>query len=699
LPFIRELKKQVKHDSRRRSSSKNHASRTGGRGANFKNSIERGDKSASFRNRPNEQSDSKKSRAPRLTPKQHLELYHQEHKIIVGTFIKGDRGGSFIIPDDERLGAHVDVKLISNNGKEILAHAISGQKVVANFGSDFEDTGKVNVIEVLGEADSKNVDTLSIIRSYNLYEEFSNEVMNEAKTVAKLPSKTELDRRTNLRESLIITIDPADAHDLDDAISLTKRGDGGFELGVHIADVSHYVTRDGELDKEAYKRGTSVYFPDKVLPMLPPQLSNDICSLNPNVDRLTLSVFMTIDKNGDVTAHQIQESVIHVKQRFSYNQVQAILDAEDVKASAKNGSKSVKNGLQDVENGGVEGQKRALEVQNSHPLEKPKTELPKISKPTLELIKNAAELAQILERARKARGEVIFDVPEPKIVLDPETGKIVDVIAQPHHLSHRIIESFMVLCNETVAREINELDLPFIYRVHEKPDPIKVAKLGEMLKPFGILTPLKPDSPTSHQYQKMLLSIDESIKPIVSQLALRSMQKARYFQQCLGHFGLASKYYCHFTSPIRRYPDLVIHRIIKQMLGRKMSSHDLSELEGFVALASEQSSKMERLAVEAEREVNNLKRAQYMQDQIGEVFSGVISGIMDFGVFVYLPNTVEGLIKIENMPKDHYNFNEKQGILVGRKRTFKMGDAIDVLCVGVNMARRRVEFAAVAPQK
>ena len=590
---------------------------------------------------------SKTDARPKLTREEYLAKFRESGRNIVGTYIKGNGTTSFVIPDDERLPQSFDVRSIADRGQTVMPSVISGQKVVAVFAGE-----KVNVVEVLGTGEKLGTDILGIIRSYNLYQEFPNEVAAEAVRVARLPSAEEISRRTDLRKKTLITIDPEDAKDLDDAVSLTKNGDGTYELGVHIADVSQYVTEDSELDREAFKRGTSVYFPNMVLPMLPEQLSNFICSLNPNEDRFALSVFMTIDRSGEVLKHRVVESVINVQTRFAYDEVQKILDGD--------------------------------------------TELGKKHKKIVPMLKDMAELTLILEKVRRKRGEVIFDVPEPKIILDPDTGKICDVIAYPHELAHRIIESFMVQCNEVIAQFAESHSFPFVYRIHEKPDQLKVAKLVDTLKPFAVKHNINPQSPTGHAYQKMISGLDDNIRPIISSLSLRSMQKAKYAPQCVGHFGLGAKHYCHFTSPIRRYPDLVIHRIVKLFINRKLSSHVINELNDFVISASDQSSKTELTATEAEREVDNLKRAEYMSDHIGEKFSGTISGIMDFGVFVYLPNTVEGLIKIDNMPQDNYRYNESHSTLTGRKRTFKMGDAIDIICIGVNMARRQVEFAAVA---
>jgi ribonuclease R len=566
------------------------------------------------------------------------QILERRVKNIVGTVIQS-KTTVFIIPDDERFGQSLEVRL--TKGQKSGSGWRSGDKVVARFDEDFK-SGKVYITEVLGEASRVGVDILSIIRQYNLYEEFPQATVAEARKVAVAPTETEVKRRVDLRERNIITIDPEDAKDLDDGIHIERLGNGTFELGVHIADVAHYVTADSELDKEAFKRGTSVYFPDRVLPMLPRQLSNDICSLHPEVDRLALSVIMQVSGSGEVISHKIVESIINVKRRYNYSEVQAILD-----------------------------------------------------RGTDEMLKTASELTLLLEKGRRARGEVVFDVPEPKIILDEKTGKIKDVIAYPHLLSHRIIESFMVLCNEVVAKRFCDLGAPFVYRVHDKPDPMKVAKFVETLKPFAVEHKINPEYPTGHAYSGMLLQLAKEIKPIVSSLALRSMQKAKYMETNIGHFGLGAKFYCHFTSPIRRYPDLVIHRIIKMMINGKLSSHKINELKEFVCLASEQSSKTELSATEAEREVDNLKRAEFMYDKIGETFEGHISGIQEFGVFVYLPNTVEGLIKIDGMPPDKYTYNEKQMLLVGTKRTWRMGDKIKVIVAGVSIARRQVEFRAV----
>lgn len=586
---------------------------------------------------------------PHLSGAEYLEQYRESGKLVVGTFVAGNV--SFIIPDNDRLPQSMEVKAISDKGQTVMPTALSGLKVVARFNPNAPTM--VDVIEVLGASTKIGVDVLSIIRSYNLFEEFSNEAVNEAKVVAKITAG-DISGREDWRERVLVTVDPEDAKDLDDAVGLETNNDGTYELSVHIADVSHFVREGGQLEAEAFARGTSVYFPGGVLPMLPKQLSNNICSLLPNEDRLCLACIMTVSPEGKVLKSRIAETVIKINTRFSYNIVQRILDGD-------------------------------VEVRKNY-------------KKLVPMLEKMAELTKVIEAIRQARGEVILDMPEPKIILD-ENGKIADVVAYPHELSHRIIETFMVLANETIAGYALEHNLPFVYRIHEKPDPMKAERLSNMLRPFGLEFFFKGDSPSGHDYQRLLRDIDGELKHIVSSLALRSMQKAKYSPDCIGHFGLGSKHYCHFTSPIRRYPDLVIHRILKEMLHRKLSSHRLEELHGIVKAASEQSTKTELAATEVEREVDNLKKAQYMQEHIGEEFSGTISGIADFGVFVYLPNTVEGLVRIENLPKEtkkeYYRYNEGNGTVSSPRRTFKMGDKIDVVVAGVNITRRQIEFTGV----
>ena len=486
----------------------------------------------------------------------------------------------------------------------------------------------------------------AIMKKYKLLPAFPAEVLQEAEKVSRKKISDCMFNRVDLRGLPIITIDPADARDLDDAVSLVDNADGTMTLGVHIADVSEYVTADSALDKEAYRRGTSVYFPDRVLPMLPTQLSNGVCSLNPNEPRLTLSVLMTLDKKYNLLSYQIKKSLIQSVTRFSYDEVQAILD------------------------GKADHQHKAMLLQ-------------------------MAEITKKLEHDRQARGEITFNVPEPKIVLD-EKGQIAAVYSQPHNLSHRIIETFMVLTNEVVAEHCYKLHLPFVYRIHEKPDSLKVIRFLSALTPFQVQHHIDFENPIGFQYQEMLDNIkDENVKIVVSSLALRSMQKAKYDPHCVGHYALGSTYYCHFTSPIRRYPDLTIHRIIKMHLDNQLNAQQLARMKAFVVAASQQSSQTELDAVAAEREVDDLKCAEYMQAHIGETFDGVVNGITDFGVFVYLPaNTAEGLVRIENLPADHYLYHDGTMQMIGKKSKIRMGDPMKVKVIGVNLHKSKIEFTA-----
>ena len=486
----------------------------------------------------------------------------------------------------------------------------------------------------------------AIMKKYRLQPTFPAEVLNEAEKVSKKKIADCMFNRVDLRGLPIITIDPADARDLDDAISLVENTDGTVTLGVHIADVSEYVAADSCLDKEAYRRGTSVYFPDRVLPMLPTQLSNGVCSLNPNEPRLALSVLMTLDKKYNLVNYQIKKTLIQSVTRFSYDEVQDILDGK---------------------------------TEHQHKV----------------MLLHMAEIAQKFERDRQARGEITFNVPEPKIVLD-DKGQIATVYSQPHTLSHRIIETFMILTNEVVAEHCFKLHLPFVYRIHEKPDSLKVIRFLSALTPFEVQHHIDFENPTGFQYQDMLDHIkDENVKIVVSSLALRSMQKAKYDPHCVGHYALGSTYYCHFTSPIRRYPDLCIHRIIKMYLDNQLSSQQLARLNAFVAAASQQASQTELDAVAAEREVDDLKCAEYMQAHIGETFDGVVNGITDFGVFVYIPtNTAEGLVRMENLPDDHYLYHDGTMQMIGKKSKIRMGDPMKVKVIGVNLHKSKIEFTA-----
>ena len=530
--------------------------------------------------------------------------------------------------------------------KENLNGAVAGDIVEVRYKKKkFRGRPDAEVVRVIAHQ-NQPATIESIMKKYKIVADFPATVLQEANKVATKKITECMHNRVDLRELPIITIDPADARDLDDAISLIDNTDGTMTLGVHIADVSEYVKPGSALDQEAYRRGTSIYFPDRVIPMLPTQLSNGVCSLNPNEPRLTLSVMMTLDKDFNIISYNIQKTLIQTRTRFSYDEVQDILDGK------------VNHAFRDT------------------------------------LLKMAA-ITQKIEHDRQVRGEITFNVPEPKIVLD-DKGQIASVYSRPHKLSHRIIETFMIMANEVVAEHCNKLKLPFVYRIHEKPDPIKVIRFINTLKPFNIKHRIDFEDVNGHQYQNMLDQIeDENIKIIVSSLALRSMQKAKYDPNCVGHFALGATYYCHFTSPIRRYPDLLIHRIIKMHIDGQLTNQQIKQLKPFVLAASVQSSQTELDAVAAEREVDDLKCAEYMQAHIGETFAGVVNGITDFGIFVYIPeNTAEGLVRTENLPNDNFRYHDGTMQMLGKKSKIRIGDPINVTVIGVNLHKCKIEFTA-----
>lgn len=506
------------------------------------------------------------------------------------------------------------------------------------------------VLEVLGKEDDVKACELAVIRDHGLYETFPDEVMAEAKAIKQKVLKSQIKGRVDLRDKIIVTIDGLDAKDLDDAISIEKV-ENGYILGVHIADVGQYVKYDTALDEEAYKRGTSVYFPTSVLPMLPKELSNGICSLNEGVDRLALTCEMLVDEEGNIKSHKIFESVINSKGRLNYTEAYKVLCGK--KADAKH--------------------------------EKFKEEL---------LLMNT--LSRIITEKNRKNGTLDFEIPEVQFVFD-DKGMAVDFEKRERNEAHVLIENFMVLANQAVAKEFCDNKIPFVYRVHESPRKEKTLAVIEYLKNLGLSTPSVPDIITPEFYQELIkLSANMPYAETVNKVLLRSMQKARYTNKCLGHFGLALKYYCHFTSPIRRYPDLTIHRIIKECLKKKrLSSSRKEELEEFTFEAGEQSSLTERNADKTEREVDDLWRAYLMKDRLGEEFEGTISSVTNFGIFVELDNTVEGLIRVEDLPDTGFLLFEKQLRLKGQHTSFGVGDRVKVKLVSANIFTRKIDFEFV----
>lgn len=563
-----------------------------------------------------------------------------EHGIkeVVGTF-RLDRKAGYLRSDEKKYSEEVYIPF--NKTK----HCKNGDKAIARITSYARDGSPAGeIIEILGESGDFFVEELSLIRAHGLREEFPAEVITEAEQkAARGITDNDLSGRLDLRNELIITVDGEDTRDIDDAISISY--DGNFyRLGVHIADVSNYVARGGVIDNEAYARGTSVYFPDRVLPMLPPALSNDICSLNEGVDRLTLSCLMTVDKQGVVIEKNIMPSVIRSRRRMTYKAITKIYE------------------------------------QDSETIE----QYPDL----VNFVQTAVSLTKILQNARANRGGVAMDLKEAKILYSNGEISIPDY---ERTISHEMIEQFMALANESVATLMTAKKMPFVYRVHEQPSAEKAGDFSAFLGEAGINTEFDPENVFPMDYKKLLESLkDSAIYPLVNRIMLRSMMKAKYSPENLGHFGLASDCYCHFTSPIRRYPDLCIHRIIKESI--KNADKARSVYTNIVSSVSEQSSKCEKNATEAERDVDALYISVYMQDKIGEEYDAIISGVTAFGIFAELANTVEGLIPIDTLPDDYYDFDETSYTLRGTRNTFRLGEKLRVRVDGVDFGMRRTHF-------
>ena len=555
---------------------------------------------------------------------------------LVGTF-RRERTGGTLHPDEKRFGN--DIFIPSDRCKG----APDGAKAVVRIRSFEGRTPTGEITEVLGESGDFFVEEHALIRSHNLREEFPAQVLEAAEAQAERSPLDDLAGRVDLRDELIITVDGEDTRDIDDAISVRKE-DGKFHLGVHIADVTHYVKWHSPIDNEAFARGTSVYFPDRVLPMLPTALSNNICSLNEGVPRLTLSCFMTVDKHGKVLERRVMPSVICSRHRMTYHAVTAIAQ----------GDRATREEYPDL----------------------------------VEFVRTAVELTNILKRAREAKGGVALDVKEAKILY--EDGKI-SIPDYERTISHEMIEQFMVLANESVAAIMTQKGMPFVYRVHERPNEDKAQDFLTFLREAGIHAAFDASKVTPKDYQDLLRSLEGSaLYPLVNRVMLRSMMKAAYSPENVGHFGLASDCYCHFTSPIRRYPDLCIHRIIKESFVSPEKTRE--KYKKFVTEAAVQSSACERNAAEAERDVDALYTVAYMQDKIGEEYEATISGVTSFGIFAELANTVEGLIPIETLPDDSYEFVEERFLLRGTRNSFHLGEAIRVKVAGVDWGTRRVQF-------
>lgn len=569
---------------------------------------------------------------------------------VVGTYQR-TKGYGFVIPDNQKFGNDIYIPKGNSMG------AVNGHKVeveITDFGNENKNPeGKV--ISILGHINDTGSDIMSILRAYDIPVEFPEGVINQLKSVPEEVEEEKKVGRLDLRSLLTVTIDGEDAKDLDDAISLTKEN-GIYHLGVHIADVSNYVTENSPLDKEALKRGTSNYLIDSVIPMLPHELSNGICSLNMGTDRLALSCIMDINSKGEVIGHKIAETLINVDLRMSYNGVQKVLDTFDP-------------------------EKETEEIDSEY-------------LPFKEMLKDCLDLSEILRTKRHKRGSIDFDLPECRISVN-EKGEPIEIKPYDRNRATKIIEDFMLIANETVAEDYFWQELPFVYRTHETPDPEKITKLGIFINNFGYSIKIGQDEIHPKELQKLLEKIEGSDEELlISRLALRSMKQAKYTVSCDGHFGLAAKYYCHFTSPIRRYPDLQIHRIIKENLRGKLNDGRIKHYEKILPDVSFSSSKTERRADEAEREAEKLKKIEYMAPHIGESFEGVISGVSSWGMYVELPNTVEGLVKITDIPGDYYIYDESAYMLIGEhtKKEYKLGERIKVKLVEADKLLRSITF-------
>jgi ribonuclease R len=577
-----------------------------------------------------------------------LQILERGMKEVVGTFEKGKSFG-FVVPDNQKFGSDIFIPKDHING------AVTGHKVVVsitNYGDDdHKPEGKV--IEIIGHRNDPGVDIMSVVKAYDLPVEFPKDVFRVLDYIGDEIDPKEINKRLDIRDLQIVTIDGEDAKDLDDAISLSKEGDI-YRLGVHIADVTHYVKEGAALDKEALKRGTSVYLVDRVIPMLPHKLSNGICSLNPGVDRLALSCFMDIDSKGNVIGHRIAETVIQSKRRMTYTNVSKIIEEDDEEVSRE-------------------------------------------YKELVPMFMLMLELSEILKARRHRRGAINFDFPESKIIVD-HNGKPVEVRPYERNRATKIIEEFMLIANETIAEDFFWQEIPFLYRTHDNPDEEKIRALSIFIHNFGYSIKVGTEDIHPKELQKLLNKIEDTPEEaLISRLTLRSMKQAKYTVANTGHFGLSAKYYCHFTSPIRRYPDLQIHRIIKENIRGQLDEERRSHYEKILYEVANHSSKTERRADEAEREVEKMKKVEYMMDYIGDTFEGVISGISSWGIYVELANTIEGMVRVSDMDDDYYLYDDERYQMVGEhtKKTYKLGQTVTVELVNADKFLRTIDFVFV----
>lgn len=574
-----------------------------------------------------------------------IKVLERANQTLVGFYQKNKSYG-FVVPDNQKIGQDIFIP----QGKDM--GAVTGHKVVVkilDYGSERRSPEGV-ITEILGHANDPGVDILSIVRAYGLPEEYPPEVMRQVSGIPDEVTAEERIGRKDLRDLPTVTIDGEEAKDLDDAVTISRE-EFGYRLGVHIADVAQYVTENSPLDEEALRRGTSVYLADRVIPMLPHKLSNGICSLNAGTDRLALSCIMDIDRQGRVIGHEIAETVIRVDRRMTYTAVNAIVTDRDEAVMAQYAD-------------------------------------------FVDMFDLMKELADLLRARRTARGSIDFDFPETKVVLD-EKGRPIDIRPYERNAATKIIEDFMLIANETIAEDYFWQELPFVYRTHDNPDPEKMKRLGVFINNFGYLIRTQNGEVHPKEIQKLLARIEGSeAEALISRLTLRSMRQAKYMPVCSGHFGLAAKYYTHFTSPIRRYPDLQIHRIIKENLHGSLTEKRITHYDKILMGVTVQCSQTERRAEEAERETVKLKKCEYMAKRIGESFEGVISGVTNWGFYVELPNTVEGLVHVTELHGDYYVYDEERMELRGELsgQTYRLGQKITVTVAGTDRLTRTIDF-------
>lgn len=573
---------------------------------------------------------------------------------IVGTFVDKKSFG-FVETDDKKFTADIFIP------QEKTAGAIDGHKVVVHITRwpEGRQAAEGEVKEIIGHKNDPGVDIMSIIYKHGLPQEFPDAVLEQANAVPDEIDPKDIQNRRDLRDEVIVTIDGADAKDLDDAVTVTKLDNGNYKLGVHIADVSHYVTENSPIDQEAYERGTSVYLVDRVIPMIPHRLSNGLCSLNPKVDRLTMSCEMEISPNGEVVSHEIFDSVIRTTERMTYSDVNRILADQDEELRTK-------------------------------------------YEPLVPLFERMEELAAILRQKRTDRGAVDFDFKEAKVLVD-EDGHPTNVVIRERSVGEKLIEEFMLAANETVAEHFHWMDVPFIYRIHEDPKEDKLQRFFEFLTNFG----LNVKGTANSVHPRALQEIIERVKGtpeegVISTVMLRSMQQAKYNADNLGHFGLAAEFYTHFTSPIRRYPDLIVHRLIRTyLINGDLSQPTQAKWDARLPEIADHTSSMERRAVDAERDTDELKKAEYMLDKIGEEYDGVISSVTNFGMFVALENTIEGLVHVSYLTDDYYRYDERHFAMIGERTgsVYRIGDEITVRVRDVNKEEQSVDFEIVGMKK